>query len=153
MVAKFDKSLVKLIYKRDNAICQLCHLPAGEGDWDIDHIIPVSFGGQNYPANLRLTHKTCNNERADDLTDVEKSSLLSEQYDLQNDKCYFCKEDMKFSHANKVAPNYRFPMSWTNFALAHRTCRVQYNTTIVQEWKAHMKYLKGTCIRKILEIE
>jgi|SRR5690242_613298 len=152
-MAELGKKLVKLVYERDKGICQLCHLPTGESDWDIDHIIPQSFGGQHYPANLRLTHKTCNNMRSDDLTNEEKNHLLGEQYDYQDGKCYFCKENLKFGHANKVAPNYRLPMSWSNFALAHRACRVKYNSTVVQEWNDHMKYIRGGCIRKILGIE
>jgi 5-methylcytosine-specific restriction endonuclease McrA len=45
--------------------CALCQRPiADEKDVEVDHVKPVSRGGAPYdPADLRLTHKSCNRRR------------------------------------------------------------------------------------------
>jgi len=58
------------IYERDGHVCQLCHEPTDEaggpqGPWwpTLDHILPVSRGGTDEPANLRTAHRWCNGVR------------------------------------------------------------------------------------------
>ena len=55
---------------RDGWICGLCGHPIPERwvkhdslNLSIDHITPKSFGGSNYPSNLRATHQGCNKSR------------------------------------------------------------------------------------------
>jgi hypothetical protein len=56
--------------KRDGAKCHLCHRKvnmdlSGRAKWGptIDHLVPVSKGGTNHPANLALAHRHCNTSR------------------------------------------------------------------------------------------
>lgn len=61
---------IKVLYERDAGICQLCKNPV---DWDlkwdyfnpsnyktVDHIIPLSEGGEHSYANTQLAHFRCN---------------------------------------------------------------------------------------------
>lgn len=152
-MADLTKKTIRFIYERDNGICQICFLPTGEGDWNIDHIIPRSFGGSNRYTNLRLTHYECNHKRADDMTNAEKNKLLSDQYERQDGKCWCCLQPLKFSMVNKIAFDYRLPVSWDNMVLAHRHCRAEYNRNVVEPWRVEMRKIKGECIRKILGID
>lgn len=152
-MAELTRKMVKAVYDRDNGICQLCFLPVGERDWDIDHIIPRSFGGQNFRNNLRLTHSACNNARADDLTNAEKNQMLSDQLEKQHGNCWICQQYLKFSMVNKVAVDYRLPVSWDNMALVHSACRVEYNSRVVHPWNEQMKKIRGGCIRRIIGVD
>lgn len=64
-------TLVKL-YARDKGICWLCGQPcdfsAGINDNlypSIDHIVPISKGGKDEWANIKLAHRICNSKRGD----------------------------------------------------------------------------------------
>jgi CRISPR/Cas system Type II protein with McrA/HNH and RuvC-like nuclease domain len=62
------KAMVTLrmkLYLRDNGICQLCNMPVKFNEFTIDHIIPVSKGGRNNFDNLQVSHRKCNEEKAD----------------------------------------------------------------------------------------
>lgn len=55
------------IYRRDGGICQICGLPVHpcksvDNNWDgtIDHIVPLSIGGEHSTANCQLAHRICN---------------------------------------------------------------------------------------------
>lgn len=55
------------IFERDGWTCKLCDLPVDPSlDWPhpmaktIDHVIPVSKGGPDSPANVQLAHFGCN---------------------------------------------------------------------------------------------
>lgn len=49
------------VIERDRGICQLCLRPITRTDAiHIDHIVPVSLGGDSLAVNLQLTHDTCN---------------------------------------------------------------------------------------------
>lgn len=69
---------------RDKGICHLCHQHIVETDsfkWckskapSIDHLIPLSKGGSNYPSNLKLACISCNKSRGN--KDLEQFSELS----------------------------------------------------------------------------
>jgi 5-methylcytosine-specific restriction endonuclease McrA len=56
------------IRKRDKNICQICYLPIPynvkglhELAFTVDHIIPISSGGENEEPNLQSAHRRCNN--------------------------------------------------------------------------------------------
>lgn len=53
------------IYVRDGGQCRYCDVAlATDGDWHIDHVLAVSRGGTNEPANLALACVTCNLKKA-----------------------------------------------------------------------------------------
>ncbi|MBO5328569.1 MAG: HNH endonuclease [Clostridia bacterium] len=59
--AKMSDSLRYNILKRDNFKCQICGSSAQDGvKLHVDHIIPVSKGGQTMPSNLRTLCDRCN---------------------------------------------------------------------------------------------
>lgn len=149
-----SRKKTKAVYDRDKGVCQLCHLPTGEGDWNIDHIIPRSCGGSSYLRNLRLTHYQCNWERGDEYTNVQQNAMLSVQFDdKQKGTCYLCGDALKYGHAMKIPVDYRLRISWDNFALAHKRCRTRYYDVTVNPWNDKMKKLKGSCIRKIIGVD
>lgn len=47
-------------------LCALCWEPLGEAV-EIDHIIPIKYGGENTPENLQITHPACNQQKNDKL--------------------------------------------------------------------------------------
>jgi ribosomal protein S27AE len=48
------------LLKRDGHTCYLCGGWLSIHDLHIEHIIPVSRGGEHTPGNLKVAHKTCN---------------------------------------------------------------------------------------------
>lgn len=54
------------IWERDNGICQICGLPVlpkgSDNNWDatLDHIVPLSCGGEHSMKNCQLAHRICN---------------------------------------------------------------------------------------------
>lgn len=54
-------------------ICQICGIAidVDGGELEIDHIVPISAGGSDIMANVRCTHKSCNNTRPKDGRDLE----------------------------------------------------------------------------------
>lgn len=44
--------------------CWICGDTIEEGQWSIDHLIPLSRGGGHGLKNLRVAHKLCNERRA-----------------------------------------------------------------------------------------
>lgn len=64
----------KLILDRDNWACQSCGIEVHDrrnGDWNtpdkahIDHILPISRGGNSIPSNLQVLCRTCNLSKRD----------------------------------------------------------------------------------------
>ena len=41
-------------------ICGICMAPANPDDWHVDHIIPLSRGGQHTLKNVQVSHPRCN---------------------------------------------------------------------------------------------
>lgn len=48
------------IFERDAARCHLCGKRVARSDASMDHIIPVSLGGEHSRANVALAHLSCN---------------------------------------------------------------------------------------------
>ncbi len=51
------------IYRRDNGICQICGNEVLFVEFEADHIVPHSRGGQTTVANGQTTHKSCNGSK------------------------------------------------------------------------------------------
>ncbi len=64
--AQYERSLMSdamrfKVFKRDNYTCQICGVKKGEGvELEVDHIIPISKGGETRMDNLQTLCKRCN---------------------------------------------------------------------------------------------
>jgi 5-methylcytosine-specific restriction endonuclease McrA len=74
MKVKFTTYQRKELLDRDNWTCQCCGIKVHDrstGDWNthdkanIDHIIPISRGGNSEPNNLQILCRTCNLSKSD----------------------------------------------------------------------------------------
>lgn len=52
-----------VIVQRDCGLCGICGLPAIDQFPEIDHIIPLSRGGEHSYANTQLAHRACNRRK------------------------------------------------------------------------------------------
>lgn len=53
--------LLSVLLKRDKSRCQICRQGKRRGDkWSVDHILPISLGGNHSYANTHLAHLSCN---------------------------------------------------------------------------------------------
>lgn len=53
------------IWERDQGICGICNEPADPMDWHLDHVIPLSKGGQHTLLNVQVSHPKCNMSKKD----------------------------------------------------------------------------------------
>jgi 5-methylcytosine-specific restriction endonuclease McrA len=52
------------IAARDRWTCHVCQLGFKSNDlWELDHDIPIARGGTNLMRNLRICHRSCNQEK------------------------------------------------------------------------------------------
>ena len=77
------RAVVRQLVKRDGAKCAICgKRVAIDKPWphrlspSIDHVIPVSDGGSDAVANLRLTHLSCNCARGAGVGDGTQLALI-----------------------------------------------------------------------------
>jgi 5-methylcytosine-specific restriction endonuclease McrA len=54
---------IEQLYLRDEGTCQLCKQPCSKAEWSIDHIIPLSRGGEHSYENTQLAHRSCNSRK------------------------------------------------------------------------------------------
>lgn len=53
------------IYQRDHGACQICGAKIQYNEMTIDHIYPLSLGGNNCLQNYQCTCKSCNQMKRD----------------------------------------------------------------------------------------
>lgn len=53
----------QLRYDRAAGRCEECGLPVGPGQWECDHLLPLSDGGTNDYDNLRVRCLKCHREK------------------------------------------------------------------------------------------
>src|SRR3990167_1742753 len=51
------------IYERDGGRCHICAKRVKKTEMTLDHLVPISRGGDHVSTNVRLAHRTCNVER------------------------------------------------------------------------------------------
>lgn len=49
-----------VVFVRDRGICYLCGKSVDPSDWHLDHVIPLSKGGDHLYENVKVTHPLCN---------------------------------------------------------------------------------------------
>ena len=59
----FNEKDVEIIRRRLKDCCAYCGL-ALNGFGEVDHVIPVSRGGNSFPSNLTLACRTCNRDKS-----------------------------------------------------------------------------------------
>jgi 5-methylcytosine-specific restriction endonuclease McrA len=62
--AQFIESVdPNIVYARDGGICKLCMKKINNELWEVDHIIPLSRGGEHSYVNAQLAHAICNRKK------------------------------------------------------------------------------------------
>lgn len=61
----YSVDILNEIYVKQGEICPLCTLKIPYGRWQVDHKIPVAYGGGDEISNLQLVHPECNQEKKD----------------------------------------------------------------------------------------
>ena len=70
----------KVIYDRDGGVCQKCGKEVPLWDYHVDHIIPISKGGDEWElTNLELSCPTCNLKKGAKLVLDDQFSLMGVQ--------------------------------------------------------------------------
>lgn len=57
----------QVVFERDEGICGICREPVERNDFHIDHVIPLSKGGEHSYANVQVAHPPCNLAKSDRL--------------------------------------------------------------------------------------
>jgi 5-methylcytosine-specific restriction endonuclease McrA len=50
----------KVVWETSNGVCHICQRPADPTNWHLDHVIPLSRGGDHTYANVAVSHPLCN---------------------------------------------------------------------------------------------
>lgn len=59
---KLSRGLARKLFVLQRGKCPCCGKPLGK-DYHLDHIVPLSRGGQNVDSNIQLLRKTCNHQK------------------------------------------------------------------------------------------
>ena len=51
------------VYARDGGRCHICAEPVPRDQASLDHLVPISAGGEHSMANVSLAHRACNSRR------------------------------------------------------------------------------------------
>lgn len=55
-----------VVFRRDKGICGICRQPVATNSlWEVDHVRPLSKGGEHSYANVQLSHRRCNRVKRD----------------------------------------------------------------------------------------
>lgn len=49
-----------VVWERDSGTCGICNKLADPRKWHLDHIVPLSKGGQHTYSNVQVAHPSCN---------------------------------------------------------------------------------------------
>ena len=71
------------VFVRDNHTCQICGTTSGE--MVVDHIIPVSHGGDTVIDNLQCLCRSCNASKRDSVTTVTRNKTVTCTRDIDSD--------------------------------------------------------------------
>lgn len=51
------------IWQRDGGVCHICGKLCDPGNWHMDHIVPLSDGGEHSRRNVSVSHPRCNQSK------------------------------------------------------------------------------------------
>jgi hypothetical protein len=68
--------LIKVI-RRDNQHCQICNEYVKESEIEIDHIIPISKGGETVINNLRVLCMKCNRKKTNSIEEIIDDNAIN----------------------------------------------------------------------------
>lgn len=60
IVERVDRAIV---YERDGGICNICGEAVRWEEYDMDHVVPLSRGGDHSYANVAVSHASCNRRK------------------------------------------------------------------------------------------
>ena len=66
-------SVIEEMFEVQDGLCGICNKPMNFGEHEVDHVIPVCYGGGNERGNLQLAHTKCNRMKR---TEVDPHDLL-----------------------------------------------------------------------------
>lgn len=53
----------RVVLERDGGVCHICTLSVDPTSWHLDHVIPLSRGGEHSYANVATSHPYCNESK------------------------------------------------------------------------------------------
>ena len=56
---KFSRADLERIVALSKGCCHICGQPVKESAWEREHVIPLSMGGKDEVANVRMSHQKC----------------------------------------------------------------------------------------------
>jgi hypothetical protein len=80
-----NREVKEMYARRDGWVCHLCggridqtsHQSSPDFELSMDHLVPVSHGGADFPSNIKASHVTCNKGRKDKSVDEYRAILRS----------------------------------------------------------------------------
>jgi len=73
------QNVINDIYIEQQGICPLCGNVLDE-DYNVDHIIPFTYGGGNERYNLQITHRICNQQKGKGVDPMDLLKYLESRY-------------------------------------------------------------------------
>lgn len=65
-----------VVWRRDGGMCHICGVACDPARWDMDHVVPLSLGGEHSYANIKTAHPSCNGRKGARLLD-ERAEMAS----------------------------------------------------------------------------
>ena len=65
----------RLIWERDKGMCYMCHSQLSLDKIELDHLMPVAFGGSSSDTNLAVACQKCNRARGTRIEEAQIAKL------------------------------------------------------------------------------
>lgn len=74
------QSVIQEIYEAQDGKCAISGEPLAQGDYEVDHIIPLAHGGGNERSNIQLVKRRYNREKGKQVDYRELLYYLEDRY-------------------------------------------------------------------------